>query len=153
MEVNGQLNTSIDLPSGKNRGTRWVRDWLGPRSSLDVFQNRWKSFPCSDSNLGSFTSSPSLIADYAVPAPGDFSSLAPVLSSIFFHISSSWCSRVTVMCSVLDGKNCLQWYPCSKPCHKFVNCFPICKRRIAELRIHDITSYKNRILWRNCINA
>jgi hypothetical protein len=84
MEVSSKLHASIDLPSGKNHGTHWVRIWLGLEIQSGRFEEQMNIFPCQDSNPGLFTSSCSLIADHAVPAPGEFSSLAPVLSSIFF---------------------------------------------------------------------
>jgi hypothetical protein len=38
MEVNGQLYTSVTLPSGKEppSSTYWVGGWVGPRANLDA---------------------------------------------------------------------------------------------------------------------
>jgi len=39
MEVGGQLHTPSALAAGKEPGTHWIGDWVGPRAGLDAMQN------------------------------------------------------------------------------------------------------------------
>jgi hypothetical protein len=45
MEVNVELQAQAPVSPGKNPGTRWVGDWLGPRAGLNVLEKRKISYP------------------------------------------------------------------------------------------------------------
>ena len=40
MEVSGQHYAQVGLPLGKNTSTHLIGGWVGPRSGLDILQNR-----------------------------------------------------------------------------------------------------------------
>ena len=44
MEVSSQGHDPAALPPGKNPNTHWVAGWVGPRTYVDVLENK-KVFP------------------------------------------------------------------------------------------------------------
>jgi hypothetical protein len=45
MEVSVQLDVPAALSPGKNPGTQWIEDYVGPRAGLDEVMKRKKSLP------------------------------------------------------------------------------------------------------------
>jgi hypothetical protein len=40
MEVRGELKDTAVLPPGRNTGTPWIGDWVGPRAGLDISEEK-----------------------------------------------------------------------------------------------------------------
>jgi hypothetical protein len=45
MEASGQVYATAALSPGKNPGTHWLEDWMGPKTGLDVLGERKKDPP------------------------------------------------------------------------------------------------------------
>lgn len=56
------------MPSAKNTGARWVRDWMGFRARLDFSEKTKISFLYRGLHPGPFSRLPSPYTDYATPA-------------------------------------------------------------------------------------